>query len=199
MSDVEMPVWFTCKRMFLMAGTCARRCASVGNLTPARADLLAVVYSRSVRQRVLKTELGVCASVVSRMLDALEELGLVVREVDPTDRRNKLVRITDRGRNALSIARASLDGAMRKHLGKSHPWRKLPGNESMQFGAELVVMHDWRDDFPIHGARVEPLSLIGQRQLLRRMQLTIPWTNYTGGDFGNTDYANHRYARAEVS
>jgi DNA-binding MarR family transcriptional regulator len=77
--------------------------ASVG-LTPARFDMLFAMFSKGDRQnrrwisqRALRRALGVCSSVVSRMVRKLEELGLVVRERSEFDRRQILVRLSDLG------------------------------------------------------------------------------------------------------
>jgi MarR family transcriptional regulator for hemolysin len=49
----------------------------------------------SVRQNVLAERMGVEAMTLSAFLDRLETMGLVHRTVDPTDRRAKLVHLTD--------------------------------------------------------------------------------------------------------
>ena len=46
----------------------------------------------------ISDELGVSPGRVSAILDRLEKKGLVVRETDPSNRRNVLVSITERGR-----------------------------------------------------------------------------------------------------
>jgi DNA-binding MarR family transcriptional regulator len=78
--------------------------ASVG-LTPARFDMLYALFARtgpgrwhhSIRQSDLRRELGVCPSVVSRMVRKLELLGLVTRARCPDDRRQIGIAITGRG------------------------------------------------------------------------------------------------------
>jgi DNA-binding MarR family transcriptional regulator len=81
-------------------------------LTPARHDMLAALrrFATQVpplRQREVRSTLGVSGPTVSRMLKALEKLGLVQREKDPEDRRHRLVRITPSG--AAALERASRD------------------------------------------------------------------------------------------
>jgi DNA-binding MarR family transcriptional regulator len=79
--------------------------ASVG-LTPARFDMLYVLFASArhhskpyptLTQRHLRRTLGICASVTSRMVRALEALGLVTRQRCDLDRRQVRVRLTDRG------------------------------------------------------------------------------------------------------
>lgn len=70
-------------------------------LTAARFDMLYALKARrrcGFRQSALGRKLGVCRATVSRMLASLEELGLVVRERDLYDRRQKLVQLTTHGR-----------------------------------------------------------------------------------------------------
>lgn len=83
----------------------SRKLASFG-ITPARLDMLRVIYAtpmRSVSQRYVRHHLGVARSVVSRMLRALEELGLVERgERFAHDRRTRVCRLTSRGRELVA-------------------------------------------------------------------------------------------------
>ena len=85
-------------------------------LTGARFDLMSAfiesdcqrptVFSR--RQSDLRRRLGVCASVVSRMLRALEKLGWVERWYEFLDRRTWRWALTDRGMQVIREARRLL-------------------------------------------------------------------------------------------
>jgi DNA-binding MarR family transcriptional regulator len=84
-------------------------------LTPARFDLLYVVYARwESRKRIydapaqtdLCRALGVTAATVSRMVRRLEKLGVVVRFRSHIDRRTKQVALTDEG---LDLLREAVD------------------------------------------------------------------------------------------
>ena len=104
---------FNAKRTFLTFLNQTRRLhASVG-LTPARFDLLNAIgrprpndrFDRPYEfQRVIRQKLGVSASVVSRMVAALERVGLVVRERSCVDRRLCIVKFTERGRAVMLAA-----------------------------------------------------------------------------------------------
>jgi DNA-binding MarR family transcriptional regulator len=78
-------------------------------LTPARFDLMHVVRQRfdEASQATIRRILGVSATTVSRMLQALERLGFVERSRHWRDRRTKLVRLTRDGRRRVD---AILDG-----------------------------------------------------------------------------------------
>jgi DNA-binding MarR family transcriptional regulator len=84
-------------------------------LTAARFDMMHVLAGRCrqgdsprwVRQRELREQLGVTASVVSRMLKALEKLGLLRRFRDG-DRRQRIIELTDRGVACIRAARRML-------------------------------------------------------------------------------------------
>jgi DNA-binding MarR family transcriptional regulator len=84
-------------------------------LTPARFDLLYVVYARwEFRKRIydapaqtdLCRALGVTAATVSRMVGRLEKLGFVTRFGSRIDRRTKQVALTEEG---LALLREALD------------------------------------------------------------------------------------------
>jgi DNA-binding MarR family transcriptional regulator len=79
-------------------------------LTAARFDLLyAVMTSReALVQSALRNLLGVSRATVSRMLASLEELGLVVRRVRESDRRQRFVALTAEGRSRIESAHCQL-------------------------------------------------------------------------------------------
>jgi DNA-binding MarR family transcriptional regulator len=76
-------------------------------ITPARVNLLRVLYTAPHRfkasQLYIRHHLGVAGSVVSRMVRALERLGLVTRERDDEDRRRKVCVLTAAGRKLLEL------------------------------------------------------------------------------------------------
>ena len=84
----------------------AQRILEGSGLTAARYDMMHALRRAKygMAQGSLQEILGVTRSTVSRMLGSLEELGFVRREVDPTDRRRKIVRMTDEGRACLDTA-----------------------------------------------------------------------------------------------
>lgn len=85
-------------------------------LTGARFDLLSSFlegeYRRprcvELRQSEVRRALGVCASVVSRMVRALRERGWVARRRDPEDRRSWRLSLTPEGEQVIRAARRLL-------------------------------------------------------------------------------------------
>lgn len=172
------PVWFTHKRLVLLAGRCARQIAKAGLLTPARADLLAAIEKKPLSQSALVLELGVCHSVVSRLVKALVGLGLAVREKRAEDRRVSYVTITALGIESLAKVRLSFYRVlrMRPHL---RPHRTVPSCETVQLAAELALFDDWE---PLAKSRSTTLALPStkpQRTFLRLVQTTVARTVYT--------------------
>jgi DNA-binding MarR family transcriptional regulator len=55
-------------------------------------------------QRDLRARLGVSASVVSRMVASIQELGWVTRRIEPHDRRQRLVTLTSAGLQCIATA-----------------------------------------------------------------------------------------------
>jgi DNA-binding MarR family transcriptional regulator len=70
-------------------------------LTPAQARALRMIVrsedAEPLRMTELAERLGIVPRSVTTVVDALEEAGLVRREVDPRNRRAILLRLTDRG------------------------------------------------------------------------------------------------------
>ena len=81
-------------------------------LTPARFDMMRVVLIREygVMQSTLQWLLGVSAPTISRMLKALEKLGMVRRARDSYDGRCRKVHITARGKACVEKALAATVG-----------------------------------------------------------------------------------------
>jgi DNA-binding MarR family transcriptional regulator len=108
----------------------AERLAPLG-LTPAQERALRIITrsEQPPRMTELADHLGIAPRSVTTVVDALEEAGLVRREVDPRNRRAIRLHLTDRGiavRDELRQARrqaaedlfAPLSAADRKALGE---------------------------------------------------------------------------------
>jgi DNA-binding MarR family transcriptional regulator len=97
-------IFFGLKRAFHGTLRITRSLLTRLGLTAARFDLLYALprgrreASNAMLQSHLRRQLGVSRPTVSRMLASLEELGLVRRERDTLDRRQRSVALTDRGR-----------------------------------------------------------------------------------------------------
>jgi MarR family transcriptional regulator, transcriptional regulator for hemolysin len=75
--------------------------AGIG-VTPGEARALShAARAGTVRQNVLAERMGVEAMTLSAYLDRLEAHGLIERTTDPTDRRAKLVHLTDAAEETL--------------------------------------------------------------------------------------------------
>jgi len=98
------------KRLGLLCGKAARACARVGGLTSARVDLLSLLMQRQRVQVDLAALLCVSPPVVSKMLAALERLGLVERFRHPYDRRYKVCVLTDAGRQQVHVCLDEIGG-----------------------------------------------------------------------------------------
>jgi DNA-binding MarR family transcriptional regulator len=106
-------VLFGSKRAYwASAGFAARKLAKYG-ITPARLNLLRVIYAgpgRRVSQRYVRHHLGVARSTVCRMIRALEALGLVVRDGSrlQEDKRTLMCELTLRGRQLVATIYSEL-------------------------------------------------------------------------------------------
>jgi DNA-binding MarR family transcriptional regulator len=92
--------FFSVKRAFQGILRITRRPLAHFGLTPARFDMLYVLYQAGRQgcwQSALRDVLGVTAPTVSRMLASLEKLGLVKREPAGMDRRQRVVELTESG------------------------------------------------------------------------------------------------------
>ena len=132
-------VFFGLKRAYYATLGLSRRTLRKMGLTAARFDLLYALY-RAGRWSLLQSELwrtlGVCPSVVSRMLKSLEELGYVMRTRPRGDARQREVTLTKTGR-------ARILRGMRQFIG----W----GFASLALDSALEPEH-WYDEWRGWGA-----------------------------------------------
>jgi DNA-binding MarR family transcriptional regulator len=94
-------VFFGLKRAYYATLGLTRRTLRKMGLTAARMDMLYVIHKKGrypTYQNDLWRTLGVCPSVVSRMLKRLETIGYVQRDVVTCDTRCRKVTLTTRGR-----------------------------------------------------------------------------------------------------
>lgn len=110
----------------LMRADMDRRIAASGlDLTPGEARVLVhAARAGQVRQTVLAARIGVEAMTVSGYVDRLEAHGLIERLPDPTDRRAKLVALTE-------AADAILDQVV------------VLGQETRESASQGIAPQDW--------------------------------------------------------
>ena len=79
-------------------------------VTPARFDLMRMIYERNYRwvQSELRSRLGVARATISRMLIALEKLGWIKRKPNPFDRRTRDCLLTYEGRRVVASVMSAL-------------------------------------------------------------------------------------------
>src|ERR1700678_1001289 len=84
-------------------------------LSMARTKMLRRLHEQGpTRQNVLAADFGLAPHSITDLVDGLERLGLAQRRPDPTDRRAKLVAITDAGEAALDVANATRERLVRQ-------------------------------------------------------------------------------------
>jgi DNA-binding MarR family transcriptional regulator len=105
-------IFFGLKRAFHGTLRIARPMLTSLGLTAARFDLLYALMGSDRTfgkyQSQLRKKLGVSRPTVSRMLQSLEERGLVSRQRSHLDRRQLDVRLTDSGRALIRLAHRAL-------------------------------------------------------------------------------------------
>jgi len=136
------------KRLGLLCGRAARASARLAQLTSARADLLISIVKGERIQAEIAAILCVTPPVVSRMLRALEDQGLVQRRRAPHDARCKLVSLTAEGerRLAQSIAHPmdpELDDAVSTQCDGETQWMRYwaPALEPLGVEVRSVLRH----------------------------------------------------------
>jgi len=109
------PLWLTYTHSLLLSGRQWRRLANaateVHGVSEAKALPLVLIgrLGGEPRQNALAEAVGIEGPSLVRLLDQLEAAGLVTRKEDPTDRRAKILSLTDTGRSVVARIEADLD------------------------------------------------------------------------------------------
>jgi DNA-binding MarR family transcriptional regulator len=157
-------VTFATKRAFQGFVRVTRKQMVELGLTAARFDLLSTLVEAgrangAVRQSEIRRMLGVTAPVVTRMLRALQALGLVRRWRDYLDRRQVRVALTEEGEQCILRARKVM----------------LPAVKKMVYRAICFGRHRSADARLIHMDTLEGY-LRGLREMFGdRARLYYPW------------------------
>jgi DNA-binding MarR family transcriptional regulator len=77
---------------------------------PKHSAVFAQIDAEGTRLSRLAERANMTPQAMGEVVDELEELGYVVRRPDPTDRRAKLVVLTERGQSCVAAGRATIDG-----------------------------------------------------------------------------------------
>jgi DNA-binding MarR family transcriptional regulator len=101
-------------RMFRAVNDAMSECG----LSMARTKVLMRLREQGpTRQSMLAADLGLAPHSITDIVDALERLGLAERRPDATDRRAKLVAITDAGEACLGVAYATRERLLKQIFG----------------------------------------------------------------------------------
>jgi len=77
---------------------------------PSHSAVFAQIKPEGSRLTELARGANVTPQAMGELVDELEQLGYVVRRPDPTDRRAKLVVLTDRGQACIEAGRTTIEG-----------------------------------------------------------------------------------------
>jgi DNA-binding MarR family transcriptional regulator len=87
-------------------------------LSMARTKVLRRLHEQGpTRQNVLAVDFGLSPHSITDIVDGLERLGMAERRPDPTDRRAKLVAITEAGEAGLNVANATRERLLEQVFG----------------------------------------------------------------------------------
>ncbi len=92
---------------------------AVGGSRPAWLILLAIVSGAATTQAAIAEHVGITGATLVHHLDRLEQAGLVVRSVDPSDRRIRTLSLTVAGRQSflnMRDAAAAFDARLRQGM-----------------------------------------------------------------------------------
>jgi DNA-binding MarR family transcriptional regulator len=97
--------------------------------------LTAVVHSDLPSQAALASTLGIDRTVMTYLLDAFEDCGLVERQLDPADRRARRIVATDKGLEMLAAMDARVAAAEEELLASLEPGQRAMLRELLERAA----------------------------------------------------------------
>lgn len=121
MTEIEplsRDIGFLLTRASALLLDCAKRSLAPFDLRvrPYSVLVLACEHEQGINQRQVAENLGLDPSQVVAFIDELEKRQLIIRAIDTNDRRNKMIAVTDGGRQLCSEAQKSLDTAQTELL-----------------------------------------------------------------------------------
>jgi MarR family transcriptional regulator, lower aerobic nicotinate degradation pathway regulator len=109
--------------------------------TPVQSSVMQVLSAQpGMDQIALAQEIGIDRTTASSVLSRLESRGIVKRQSDPTDRRNKLAFLTPAGKAMLQDMQASIEAAHRELV------KPLAPADREQFLAQLLCLVQANND-----------------------------------------------------
>ncbi len=91
-----------------MSGLLGRETSVVANLTPKQCHIIMEIGTKTLRNGDLAISLGVDPSTLTRTLEPLVKHGLLKRDLNPTNRREVLISLTDAGLDTLQFIQSQL-------------------------------------------------------------------------------------------
>lgn len=96
-----------------------------GDIRPAHTSVFAHIGTEGIRLTDLAERAQLTKQLMNYLVNYLQEHGYVIRDTDPTDRRAKIIRLTERGQEALR-AGSSIIGEIEQE------WIERIGEENMK-------------------------------------------------------------------
>jgi DNA-binding MarR family transcriptional regulator len=119
----------------------AMMAAGFGDTTPAQSRIFQRIGEKGSRLTDLAEQAQVTKQTAKNLVDELERLGYVHRSADPEDGRARVIRITERGRASIAVARAviaEIEAEWTAHLGQ---------DRMEQLRGALTALRDITDPF----------------------------------------------------
>jgi DNA-binding MarR family transcriptional regulator len=105
--------------------------AGYPDIRPAHGNVFGYIHKEGSRLTELAERAQLTKQTMGYLVDYLEERGYVKRGPDPGDKRAKIVRLTDEGRELVGVAREIMGGIEAR-------WAELLGKERMEQLRELL-------------------------------------------------------------
>ncbi|HET7689672.1 MAG TPA: MarR family transcriptional regulator [Nocardioidaceae bacterium] len=117
--------------------------AGFTDLQPGHLTVLAWPGPDGVRPGVLAARADASKQAMNHLLGQLEALGYITRDADPTDRRTRIVRLTERGQAAYAELETVVQAVEKE-------WREVLGEDAyVSLRSALILLNEHFEEVPI--------------------------------------------------
>lgn len=117
-----------------MSGLLSSEKSFIEGLTPKQVHILIEIGEKTFRHGDLAGILGVDPSTLTRTLDPLAKAGLVDRQPNPDNRREVLIRLSDKGVTTLEEINSKINHLLGQIL------NQVPENQQQQVESSIVLL-----------------------------------------------------------
>lgn len=131
-----------------MSGLLGREKSVVANLTPKQCHMIMEIGTNTLRNGDLANTLGVDPSTLTRTLEPLVKYGLLKRDLNPANRREVLISLTDAGLETLQLIQSQMQDIFHRIFSQIPSDRRQEVENSLEILLSIIKREDFHSHLP---------------------------------------------------